>query len=484
MSGVLLVLVLQAAPDALDVVHLKSGGTRSGRIAAETSSELVLETLIKGPKGEVVGRAKVVIPKAEIDRVERASAEARRQAEERATAFSERGVRRMEALARFKPEPSTFETFSGLEAAGTHFVLHSTGDAAFVKDLAVSLEDLFGAFGRFFAVKRNADRKVRIYVLSDAAEYERFSIRRLGGRAGAIAYYHPKDNFVAAYNLIQRAEERRVRGEIAEAQKEVETYRSQLTTVDRRIEQIVRDVKQQIQAEAGELRKQIRADGAGRKEERLREIDRQERAALAELQDGKAAAQKELQEEKRKATEALDVCRRTIERNEKVLAGQNRLMFETLFHEGFHAFAANFLWEGSGQKEFPRWLHEGMACYFESAVVENGTLLHGTPHRALLRVFREQQVLRTLIPLEKILRGGPDAFSLSHPSEAERRTLAYAQSWALAHYLSSRATPAQLEGYVTDVLGGADPAQALERRLGRPLRAVEEELLRHMDGLK
>jgi hypothetical protein len=479
-----LLAALQGAPDELDVVHLKNGGMRQGRIVSETAADLVLETFIKGSKGEVVGSAKVTLAKSEIDRVVRASAEARKKAEERSTAFAARGLRRAELLAKFKPQPTSFEGHLGLEVAGTHFHLLSTCDANFVKDLAASLEELFGAYGRFFEVRRNADRKIKVYVLSDVEEYRRFTERRYQGSVAAIAFYHPKDNTVVAYNLIQKAEERKARAEISQANADLERYRGDLTTTQRRIDQIALDLRKQIQAQAGELRRQIRLDGGAQKEERLREVDRREREVLAELKDGKAAAQKELADEKKKANDAMELCRRVIDHNEKTLAGQNRLMYETVFHEGFHAFASNFLWEGSGEKEFPRWLHEGMACYFEMSVVENGALLHGAPHPALLKLLKEKQVLRALLPVDKILRGGADVFSLSHPSEADRRSTYYAQSWLLAHYLSSRVQPADLAAYVTDVLAGQDRVAAFEKRTGRKLPQLQAELEIHLDSLK
>jgi len=257
-----------------------------------------------------------------------------------------------------------------------------------------------------------------------------------------------------------------------------------VSTAERQIEQIARNVRDDIQKKAAEIRRAIRADGAGQKEERLREIDRQERAALEELRDDKSEIFKETREAKRQAVEEMEKCRKVMEHNERVLARQNQAMFETLYHEAFHAFAANFLWEGSAQKEFPRWLHEGMACYFETSVVEGASLVHGAPNPPLLKLWREKAVIRATFPVEKILRGGVESFSLRHPSEAERQTTYYAHAWALAHYLVSRATPAQLEAYVNDVLAGADPVKAFEQRTGLTCAQVDADLKRHIDELK
>jgi hypothetical protein len=477
-------LLLQAPPADLDVIHLKAGGTRSGRIASESATELVLEIFIKGSKGQIIGSGKVTIPKADVDRIERASAEAKKKADERSAAFAERGARRAELLAKFKPTPTIFEDFTGLEVQGTHFHLRSNCDAGFVKELAASLEELFGAYKRFFEVRRNADQKIKVFVMSDLEEYRLITSRRYRGSVAAIAYYHPKDNTIVAYNLIQKAEEKKARADISRAQADLSRYRTELTNVERRIEQMALDIRKQIQAQAGEVRRQIRLEGGPGVQERLREVDKKERELLEGLKDDKGEAQRELQAEKKKAAEAMEVCRKVIDQNEKTLAGQNREMFETLFHEGFHAFASNYLWLSSGEKEFPRWLHEGMACYFEMSVVEGGALVHGGLHDDLLAHLREKSAARTLLPVEKILRGGADVFTLSHPSQADRRSTYYAQSWLLAHYLSTRMSPADVAAYVTDVMAGQDRVAAFEKRLGKRCSQLDVDLQLHLDAMK
>ncbi len=52
-------------PQDQDVIRMKDGTTRAGRIASETPEAVVLETLIKGPKGQIIGSGKVSIPRAE-----------------------------------------------------------------------------------------------------------------------------------------------------------------------------------------------------------------------------------------------------------------------------------------------------------------------------------------------------------------------------------------------------------------------------------
>jgi len=485
-SGVIKLLLLLAALQSADqdVIHLKDGTTRSGRIVSETSGEITLETLIKGAKGQVVGSAKVTVATKDIDHVDRTTAETRRQAEERSKHFGERGIRRHEALAKIVPTPLRFQGREGFRVTGTRFVLDSTCSAAFVKDVALSLEEIFGAYERTFGLRRNADRKVKVFMFADRLEYEFYNLHAVEGKVSAIAYYCVPENTIAAYNLIEREKERLIRNDILSAQEDVEKFRQQAQAVERQIVAMMPELKQKSLEEMAGYRRSIREDGKGNVEKRLYDIELQERKALAELKEGKSAAQSELQEARRRATQEIEKGRQIIEKNENVIFQQNLQMFETLFHEGFHAFASNHLWEGSGKKEFPRWLHEGMASYFESAVVDSGTLIHGAPHPYFLNLLRDKLVLRTTLPLEKVLRGGPEEFTLNHPSGGGSRTTYYAQSWALAHYLNGRVSPEQIEAYVGEVLAGKDPVESFERLMGRSCTKLEEEIKAHLESLK
>ena len=393
-------------------------------------------------------------------------------------------MRRNEALVKIRPTPIEMQGARGFQVVGANFVLESTCEVGFVKDVALCLEEVFAAYRKYFDLRRNVDQKIKIYVLADQEEYVRFQTRRHGGAILNPAYYHTEENYIAAYNMIQREEERKVRAEIVRVENEIEKFKSDVTTAERKVDGLAKDFRKKITDAAWDARKAIRNDGAGNKEARLQEIDRQEKELLDNLKKQETEAQKELQDARKKANEAIAENRKIIERNEKVLANQNRLMFETLFHEGFHAFAANFLWQGSGQKEFPRWLHEGMATYFEVSVVEGGELIHGAPHPDLFRLYKEKAILNTLIPVDQVVTGGADKFLVVHRSQADRSTAYYMQSWALAHFVASTLKREQIATYVGDVLSGQDGVKAFEKMMGKPCRGVEADLKKHMDSLK
>jgi hypothetical protein len=154
-------------------------------------------------------------------------------------------------------------------------------------------------------------------------------------------------------------------------------------------------------------------------------------------------------------------------------------MLETLFHECFHAFARNLLYT---DKEIPRWLNEGMACYFEMSVMEGGELIHGAPDRGRMNLYREEAARGKLPRLEAVLRG--TNFVVEHEGHIDRAVTAYSVSWALAHYLTTRLTRDQMDGYVASVAAGADPADALVKALGQPLSKIDEALRAHVASLK
>jgi hypothetical protein len=477
-------LLVQDVPGDQDVIRLKDGTSRSGRLLSESRDEVVLETLIKGVKGQVVGTIKVTVARDQIKDIERTTPEARRLAEARSKNFGERGLRRFEALGRIVPTPVRFQGLSGLRVTGTHYVLESSCDVGFVKDVAISLEEIFAAYERYFGVRRNGEQKVKVLMFADRLEYEFYNLHEADGKVSAVAYYRPRDNTIAAYNMIQKEKEQLIRAEIRSTEEDLEKFRTRVSAAEKQIAAMMPALRQQITDEMNERRRLILTDDKGGKDRRLADIENQEKQAVDDLKNGKDSAVSVLHDAKRAASAELEKARQLIEHNEDVLLAQNRSVFETLFHEAFHAFAATYLWKGSGEREFPRWLHEGMACYFESATVEGVLLVHGSPHPGFLRLLREKQMMRTTLSIEKIIRGGPEEFTLVHPTEAGRRTDYYAGSWALAHYLALRVTKEQLEAYVNEVLAGKEPVAAFERLTGKSCAQLEIDLKAHLDALK
>jgi len=280
-------LALQAAAVDQDVVHLKDGTTRSGRILSESKDEVVLETLINGSKGQIVGTSKVTVARDDITSVDRTSPEYRRQAEARSKNFGERGVRRFEALNRIVPVPVRFQGLKGYRVTGLHYVLDSSCDAAMVKDVALCLEEIFAAYERYFGIRRNGDKKVTVLMFADRLEYEFYNLHASEAKVQAVAYYRIPDNTIAAYNMIQKEKEQLIRTDIHNTLEDLDKFRNQAQAFERQLAAILPELRQKIADEYNEYRKTVRADDKGGKERRLADLNQQEAQAVADLKDGK-----------------------------------------------------------------------------------------------------------------------------------------------------------------------------------------------------
>src|SRR5205085_9379515 len=97
-------------------------------------------------------------------------------------------------------------------------------------------------------------------------------------------------------------------------------------------------------------------------------------------------------------------------------------LFALLYHESFHAYVTTFVYPplppdrvraGAGAGELPRWLNEGLAQVFETAVVEAGELR--ADHADRERLARAKDWLKGkngpgLLPLTELLLADGQAF--------------------------------------------------------------------------
>src|SRR5208283_1264672 len=77
--------------------------------------------------------------------------------------------------------------------------------------------------------------------------------------------------------------------------------------------------------------------------------------------------------------------------NEELFQKATQQLFQTLYHEAFHAYLANFVFPPS-EGTVPRWLNEGLAQIFETALVEAGELRVG--HITPIRLTNIQEAVK------------------------------------------------------------------------------------------
>ncbi|MHC4816666.1 MAG: DUF1570 domain-containing protein, partial [Planctomycetota bacterium] len=216
----------------------------------------------------------------------------------------------------------------------------------------------------------------------------------------------------------------------------------------------------------------------------LRKVDTWKRGELGRGEKLERVANEKLDALREQADTAIAANRKVIAHNHRVLVSQNKVMFEALFHEGFHAFAQNFLWMRGTQSAVPRWLDEALASYYEMSAVDAGELVHGAPNPWLLALYRKASGEGKLLPIETILRGDATKFLVAHRSQVDRSNCYYSQSWALGHYMAGRVPRKKLQAYVEDIMIGTDTVKAFEEMMGCAVRQVEAKVQQHIQSLK
>jgi hypothetical protein len=173
-------------------------------------------------------------------------------------------------------------------------------------------------------------------------------------------------------------------------------------------------------------------------------------------------------------------------RNQETFTRAQRRLFQRLFHEAFHAYLLNFVYPPR-EGELPRWLNEGLAQIFETAVFEVGELRVGHADEERLRAVRHALARNDLLPLADLLRSGAKQFQVAHDGDKQVSDRYYLASWALAFYLTFDrkllGTPA-LEVYVRRLQRGSDPLEAFRELTGQPLLAFERDFRHYLNHLR
>lgn len=314
-----------------------------------------------------------------------------------------------------------------------HFTLISTGTEELTRRSGVRLEQIYTAFTRFLPPTVKEARQTQIMLATDPGEY-----RAITGGAKLLnpAVYDATHNRILCGSDLTRLGNELQAARVHHAQ--------QLAGLDR-YEDGVRKLYR-----GEELGRHLRAIAAERK-----------RVFVADVNNGA-----------------------------KFDTATGKLLFALLYHESFHAYVSTFVYPplkpaqvraGEGTGELPRWLNEGLAQVFETAVVEAGELRADHPDKE--RLQRAKDWLKgkaggPLTPLGDILVTGRDAFLASHSDQRAASDRAYLSCWALAHYLTFDRRligTKEFNKYLVAVNGGGDPKQAFAALVGKDLGAFERD---------
>ncbi len=436
---------------SFDELTLVNGAKFQGLLLDELPNGVRFQTVSRPP-----GRPTVTLTSfftsAEIARIKRLSDADRAVLKERLAELDPRGEGerlRMESL-ELVAVPWEGQPKDAKPAArrydSDYFTLVSTGSDELTRRSAVRLEQIYTAFARFLPPTAEG-RPTRIMLATDREEY-----RALLGPLGESlllnpAVFDPLGNRILCGSDLKRlgTELQTARVHHAQQVASLDKYTKEVTRLYRgaELEQFLRPVK--------------------RERERVFNTDRV---------------------------------------NGTKFDAATKRVFAVLYHEAFHAYVGTFVFPqrkpdevraGKGSGELPRWLNEGLAQVFETAVVEVGELRADSPDRE--RLLRVKEWLRAkngnaLVPLPDLLLTGKNAFLASHADQKATADRAYLTSWALAYHLTFGRRLIGTDGfkkYLVAVNSGGDPRKAFADLVGQELPEFEKDwhsyLLRlNLDG--
>lgn len=415
-----------------DTIRLKSGWQWKGLIVQETPTEVWFERISRNP-GRPTVKIFTRLRRSEIDRIYPLSADDRKVLASRVEQLDPTGKiedQRMEQLDLTSPAYFSGGKRQGQSYSSEHFYLISNAHEQIIRRAAVRLEQLYAAFTLYLPpvrrpLKPNASSTIIILVKS-TADYQDL-LKSQGRDLFNLAFFDASRNEVVCAS------------ELEQLGQELERIR---TLHDKKLEEI-----RALEAEVNRL-------PAG-------EVQRRAREQIAE-------ARKEIG--------------RVSSKNEERFQAATRQLFQTLYHEAFHAYLSNFVYP-PGSYRVPAWLNEGLAQVFETAILEAGELRVGHADPVRLEGVRNAILKREVVPLLDLLRSQSSQFVIAHGGDRKLADRHYLTSWALAHYLTFERRllgTRDLDNYLLALTRDADPVSSFVQFVGQPLPQFEKDFHNYM----
>jgi len=414
-----------------DIVHLKNGMVVKGLLIRETGAEIEFKSIRRSP-----GARTVVItttyPASDVESLERLSDADREILKAKLNARDIDGKKEKERIDSLKLEKAPWRSDSqrGWKYSSEHFVLVSNAKEEIVRRAAVRLEQIYSAYVQFLPPRQKTAEPTNIFLVRSMAEYQTM-LKDEGHTIYNPAFFDFRRNRVVCASDLQRLGE------------ELEAIHNRHKEALLKLRQREADWNQEYGGNIpASLHREI--DGVRRK------------------------------------------IQKTEKGNDDLFHESTRRLFQTLYHEAFHAYLAHDVYPPA-ETDVPRWLNEGLAQIFETAALEGGELRVGRPDSKRLARIKAACKKNELLPLADLLKSGMKQFIVAHANENQESDRVYLNSWALAFYLTFDRhlldTPA-LDQYVHDLKGGTHVQRAFEKLVGQPLEQFEPEYHRYLFALR
>lgn len=150
--------------------------------------------------------------------------------------------------------------------------------------------------------------------------------------------------------------------------------------------------------------------------------------------------------------------------------GPDENTYGTIFHEYVHFLLdTNF-----GKSDVPTWFNEGLAEYYQTYVIEQDqTVKLGLPQSGHLELLQQSKML----PLSTLF--GTSNRTL-HQNGGHSRSIFYAQSWALVHYLIQDGKSDGLGKFLASLIKDVPPEKAFQDAFQIGYAEMEKELRKYV----
>ena len=152
--------------------------------------------------------------------------------------------------------------------------------------------------------------------------------------------------------------------------------------------------------------------------------------------------------------------------------GTDEDTFGTIFHEYVHFILDTNL----GKSDVPLWFNEGLAEYYQTFEIEEDIKVKlGLPQSGHLELLQQSK----LMPLDMLFNA---THQQVHGTGGHSRSIFYAQSWALMHYLIQSGKSDALDKFLSRMRAGTAAQPAFEQAFQSTYKQMESELKKYVSN--